>query len=132
MQIRALSQQVEQVVAVDAQRHTTFRDRESPRSGGTVDGTGQRVVGATMRTPEEAVRTLLASEDSWMRSCGLFAIGTLELRHLEPELDRALVGTDPLERQAALRAKTHLAPADEPVLQTVDADRWMGGTAGVG
>ena len=90
------------------------------------------VVGATMSTPEEAVRTLLASEDSWMRSCGLFAIGTLELRALEPELDRALAGADPLEREAALTAKTHLAPPAEPVLQTVDADRWMGGAAGVG
>ena len=90
------------------------------------------VVGATTSTPEEAVRTLLASEDSWMRSCGLFAIGTLELRELEPELDRALAGGDPLEREAALTAKTHLVPADEPVLQTVDADRWMGGAAGAG
>ena len=85
-----------------------------------------------MSTPEEAVRTLLASEDSWMRSCGLFAIGTLELRELEPELDRALAGADPLECEAALTAKMHLAPADEPVLQTVDVDRWMGGADGVG
>ena len=90
------------------------------------------VVGATMNTPQEAISTLLASEDSWMRSCGLFAIGTLQLRELEPELDRALAGADPREREAALRAKTHLPPADEPVLQTVDADRWMGGTTGVG
>ena len=106
-----------------------FDDQVTPAQRAVAAG---GVVGATMSTPEEAVRTLLASQDSWMRSCGLFAIGTLELRQLEPELDRALVGADPLEREAALRAKTHLAPADEPVLQTVDADRWMGGTAGVG
>ena len=91
------------------------------------------VVGATLNTPEEAVRTLLASEDPWMRSCGLFAIGTLQLRELEPELDRALAGAEPLERDAARVAKTHLAPAaDEPVHPTDEADRWMGGAAGVG
>ena len=106
-----------------------FDDQVTPAQRAVAAGS---VVGATMSTPEEAVRTLLASEDSWMRSCGLFAIGTLELRELEPELDRALAGADPLEREAALTAKTHLAPADEPVLQTVDADRWMGGSAGVG
>ena len=91
------------------------------------------VVGATMNTPEEAVRTLLASDDSWMRSCGLFAIGTLQLRALESELDRALAGADPLERDAARVAKTHLAPAAaDPDRPTDEADRWMGGTAGVG
>ena len=90
------------------------------------------VVGATMHTPEAAVRTLLASEDSWMRSCGLFTIGTLQLRELEPELDRALAGADRLEREAALTAKTHLARADAPVLQTIDPPRWLGGAAGVG
>ncbi len=106
-----------------------FDDQVTPAQRAVAAGV---VVGATMSTPEEAVRTLLASEDPWMRSCGLFAIGTLELRELEPELDRALAGADPLEREAASRAKIHLAPADEPVLQTVDADRWMGGAAGVG
>ena len=90
------------------------------------------VVGATMNTPEEAVRTLLASED-WMRSCALFAIGTLQLRELAPDLDRALAGTNPLERDAARVAKTHLAPAaDEPDRPTDEADRWMGGAVGVG
>ena len=91
------------------------------------------VVGAAMTTPEEAVRTLLASEDSWMRSCGLFAIGTLQLPSLEPELDWALAGTDPVERDAARVAKTHLAPAArEPDHPTDEADRWMGGVVGVG
>ena len=84
-----------------------FDDQVTPAQRAVAAGS---VVGATMSTPEEAVRTLLASEDSWMRSCGLFAIGTLELRELEPELDRALAGADPLEREAALTAKTHLAP----------------------
>ena len=106
-----------------------FDDQVSPAQRAAAAG---GVVGATMSTPEEAVRTLLASDDSWMRSCGLLAIGTLGLQELEPELDRALDGADPREREAALTAKRHLAPADEPVLQTVDADRWMGGASGVG
>ena len=91
------------------------------------------VVVATVSTPEDAVRALLASEDSWTRSRGLFAIGTLVLRELEPELDRAVAGADPLERDAARVAKARLAPAvDAPVIPTGEADRWMGGAAGVG
>ena len=91
------------------------------------------VLGATVSTPEDAVRALLASDDSWMRSRGLFAIGTLALRELEPELDRALSGADPLEREAARVAKTHLAPGvDEPVASPGEADRWMDGAPGVG
>ncbi|MDP6580553.1 MAG: Npt1/Npt2 family nucleotide transporter [Vicinamibacterales bacterium] len=90
------------------------------------------VAGTTVTTPAEAVQTLLGSEDSWMRACGLFAVGTLELRELEPELDRALVGADQAERDAARVAKTHLAPTVvEPELGTAEAERWMSGAAGV-
>ncbi len=90
------------------------------------------VAGATMTTPAEAVQTLLGSEDSWMRACGLSAVGTLELRELEPELDRALAAADQAERDAARVAKTHLAPTVvEPELGTAEAERWMSGAAGV-
>ena len=91
------------------------------------------VVGATVNTPEEAVRTLLASGDAWMRSCGLFAIGTLGLRELEPEIDRALGSDDSREREAARVAKMHLTPAaDLPMLPSDEADRWIGSAAAVG
>jgi AAA family ATP:ADP antiporter len=91
------------------------------------------IVGATVATPADAVRTLLGSEDSWLRACGLFAVGTLELREFEPELDRALASADPAERDAARAAKAHLAPTVvEPELGTAEADRWVSGAAGVG
>lgn len=95
---------------------------------------GRRVTGATVRGPEQAVRTLLASEDSWLRSCGLVAIGTLELRQLEPELDRALASTDERERTAARAAKTRLAPEHgDPVPGADEGEHWRSsGPAGVG
>ena len=47
-----------------------------------------RFVGAPLETPEQAVATMLASEDVWLRSCGIYAIGALRLRELEPALDQ--------------------------------------------
>ena len=39
--------------------------------------------GAPLETPEQAVETLLASEDSWLRSCAVYAIGAMQLEGLE-------------------------------------------------
>ncbi len=47
-----------------------------------------RFVGAPLETPEQAVETMLASEDVWLRSCGIYAIGALRLHKLEPALDQ--------------------------------------------
>ena len=41
-----------------------------------------RFVGAPLETPEQAVATMLASEDVWLRSCGIYAIGALRLHEL--------------------------------------------------
>ena len=37
-----------------------------------------RLVGAPLETPHQAVATLLASEDPWLRSCAIQAVGTLQ------------------------------------------------------
>jgi AAA family ATP:ADP antiporter len=68
-----------------------------------------RVVGAPVETREEAVLTLLRSEDPWIRSCGAYAVGTLHLRSLEPELDKWLDAEDALLRETARAAKRRLA-----------------------
>ena len=38
-----------------------------------------RLVGASVETPEEAARAMLASEDSWLKACGVYAAGALRL-----------------------------------------------------
>ena len=47
-----------------------------------------RLVGAPLETSDQAVATLLASDDPWLRSCAIQAVGTLQLRTLAPELKR--------------------------------------------
>ena len=45
-----------------------------------------RLVGAPLETAEQAVATLLASEDAWLRSCAVYAVGALQLQGLADEL----------------------------------------------
>jgi ATP:ADP antiporter, AAA family len=79
------------------------------------------LVGAPLETPEQAVTTLLASEDSWLRSCAVYAIGAMQLDRLEGELDRVEKEADPAMRQTVQNARRRLAglsdtaPAHEPV-----------------
>ncbi|HEY6969673.1 MAG TPA: hypothetical protein VJA94_10745, partial [Candidatus Angelobacter sp.] len=71
----------------------------------------RRLVRASIDSPEEAVMTLLASEDSWLQSCGAYAVGMLRLRTLEGELDRCLQQEDALLRETARAAKQRLEEA---------------------
>jgi hypothetical protein len=68
-----------------------------------------RFVGAPLETPEQAVETMLASEDAWLRSCGVYAIGALRLYDLEPALDRLEPGTDAVLKEAVRGARERLA-----------------------
>ena len=70
-----------------------------------------RLVRASIDNPEQAVITLLASEDSWLQSCGAYAVGMLRLRALECELDRCLQHGDALLRETARAAKLRLQQA---------------------
>ncbi len=73
-----------------------------------------RMVGAKVEGREEAVAALVMSSDPWLKSCGAYAVGTLGLRRLEPELDRCLEHSDPLLRETARQAKLRLAGLPEP------------------
>ena len=75
-----------------------------------------RFVGASVDTREEAVATLAASDDAWLRSCAARIVGTLRLQGFEAELDRWLEDPDPLLREAARAARVQLRenPGAEP------------------
>ena len=73
------------------------------------------LVGAPLETAEEAVTTLLASEDAWLRSCAVYAIGAMQLEGLEQELDRFEKEADPTMRQTVLQARRRLAGLTDTV-----------------
>jgi AAA family ATP:ADP antiporter len=68
-----------------------------------------RIVGAPVESTEQAIGTLLASEDSWLRSCAAYAVGTLQLRGLEGELERLEASGDTAVRESVKAAKRRLA-----------------------
>jgi HEAT repeat protein len=68
-----------------------------------------RLLGKRIESREEAVSALMVSEDPWLQSCAAYAIGALELKSLEPSLDRWLGHGDPLLRETARVAKQLLA-----------------------
>ena len=70
-----------------------------------------RLVRAAIESPEQAVTALLASDDSWLQSCGAYAVGMLGLKTLECELDRCLQHGDALLRETARAAKLRLQEA---------------------
>ena len=68
-----------------------------------------RIVGAPLETPEQAVETMLSSEDVWLRSCGVYAIGALRLHNLEGALGRFEDSSDAVLRDAVRSARERLA-----------------------
>jgi ATP:ADP antiporter, AAA family len=67
-----------------------------------------RLVGAPLEDAQQAVATLLASEDPWLRACAIHAVGTLQLRSLAPELARYEAVDDVLVREAVETARARL------------------------
>ena len=67
-----------------------------------------RFVYAKIENQEQAVETLVASDDPWLRSCGAYAIGNLGIKSLEGQLNRCLNDPDPLLRETARAAKQRL------------------------
>jgi AAA family ATP:ADP antiporter len=92
-----------------------------------------RVVGAPVVTTEEAIATLLSSEDPWLQSSAIFAVGAMQLRGLEPELRRFDASADPLVQESLRSARQRLAgepaAAGEPIAPA-PADMGMGVGAG--
>jgi HEAT repeat protein len=72
-----------------------------------------RVLGARVATSAEAVQSLLASEDPWLRSCAAYAIGALNLGGFEPQLERLSDDPDPLLRETVRQAQSRLSGAHE-------------------
>ena len=86
-----------------------------------------RLVGAPLENTEQAVATLLASEDGWLRSSAVYAVGALHLHRLEGELRRFEADPDPVLREGVRTALQRLAGEPEPAPhQPVPADMAMG------
>jgi len=68
-----------------------------------------RFVGAPLETPEQAVETMLESEDVWLRSCGIYAIGALRLPGFDSTLVRFEASADNVVREAARSSRARLA-----------------------
>ena len=68
----------------------------------------ERLVRTKLESKEQAAAALVETEDPWLRSCGVYAIGILGMKSLEAELDRCLNDLDPLLRETARAAKLQL------------------------
>jgi hypothetical protein len=91
-----------------------------------------RFVGAPLETPEQAVETMLSSEDAWLRSCGVYAVGALRLNGMERVLDRYEQSPDPVLKEAVRAARERLAGAPGPTEPQVPAPVDIGMRVGAG
>jgi AAA family ATP:ADP antiporter len=91
-----------------------------------------RLVGAPLETPEQAVATMLGSEDTWLRSCGIYAIGALRLHAFESQLGRFEGSGDATLQEAVRSARERLAgePAASDTQEPAPSDMGLG--VGVG
>jgi ATP:ADP antiporter, AAA family len=76
-----------------------------------------RLVGAPLETPDQAVATLLDSEDPWLRSTAIQAVGTLRLGGLVSQLKKYETASDPLVREAVVAARARLAGDSRRLLE---------------
>jgi hypothetical protein len=84
----------------------------------------ERLVGTSMDTREEAVQTLAACGDAWLRSCAARIIGTLRLNSFEGDLGLWLQDPDPLLREAARAAQRQLRDEQAPATESAPAADW--------
>jgi HEAT repeat protein len=73
-----------------------------------------RLVGAPVESLEQALATMLGSEDSWLKSCAAYAVGDLRLEALHANLDRWADHPDPLVRETVRAAQRKLGTRPEP------------------
>lgn len=59
------------------------------------------VTGIPIRTANEAVRVLVATDDAWLQSCAAFLAGELRLERLAPQLRFWMADPNPLLRESA-------------------------------
>jgi AAA family ATP:ADP antiporter len=67
-----------------------------------------RRTGASAPTPGDLAAALVASDDPWLKACGLRSIGVLGLIELSVHVESSLEAEDPLLRETARAAKRHL------------------------
>jgi AAA family ATP:ADP antiporter len=91
-----------------------------------------RLIGAPLDSPEQAISTLLSSEDPWLRSSAIYAVGALHLHQLEGELDRFDNDSDPVLKQSVRATRRRLAGEMEPVQQQEPAPAGMNLGVGAG
>ncbi|HEY7500081.1 MAG TPA: Npt1/Npt2 family nucleotide transporter [Vicinamibacterales bacterium] len=91
-----------------------------------------RLVGAPLDSAEQSVATLLSSEDPWLRSSAIYAVGALQLHELKDELARFERDADPMIRQSLRSARRRLAGEKETPVQQEPAPADMGLGVGVG
>jgi AAA family ATP:ADP antiporter len=68
-------------------------------------GLAHRILGAGRPTETEAVRMLLQSDDPWLKSCGVYAVGALDLEQLLPEVEALADSSDPLLRETVKQTR---------------------------
>ena len=103
-----LKPELRQVLVPLLDSHVTTQERVS---------LADRFVGAPLSTPEQAVQTMLASDDIWLRSCAVYAIGALRLHGLESELARYASSNDAVLKDAVRAARERLA-GEAPAAET--------------
>ncbi len=91
-----------------------------------------RLVGAPLDSPQQAIATLLSSEDHWLRSSAIYAVGALQLHELEGELKKFDNDPDPLLRKSVRAARRRLAGEGETPQQQEPAPPEMNLGVGAG
>jgi AAA family ATP:ADP antiporter len=64
-----------------------------------------RILGARPPSETEAVRLLLQSDDPWLKSCGVYAVGALDLEDLLPEVEALADAPDALLRETVKQTR---------------------------
>jgi AAA family ATP:ADP antiporter len=76
-----------------------------------------KLVGAPLDTAEQAVATLLSSEDPWLRSSAICAVGALHMQELKSVIEKFADDEDPVLRQSVKAARRRLAGEREAPVQ---------------
>jgi hypothetical protein len=62
----------------------------------------------TVSSHEAAVAALIHSEEPWLKSCGVYAVGKLQLKTFDTELERLANDRDPLLQKRLAEARSML------------------------
>jgi ATP:ADP antiporter, AAA family len=94
----------------------------------------RRIVGTPVTSREEAVAALVASDDPYLRSCGVYAVGALHIESLGEQIARFATSGDPLLRETVRDAQRRLAgrPEETGEAATEMATQWQPGREAAG